>query len=237
MVEQIATALAEAHRTGKRIDVSAFPVPNYEQALEIQRRVQAGLGAVSGFKVARRAEGAPVIAPIRSDCTRPSGASVPVRDVMGIELEIGFELTADPSGDMLADPKVFFRPRIVLELVDTRLSGAAESPMLKLADMQINAGVVIGPAMEGWDGRDFGQVGVALRCGTKQVVNGRATVPGGSALANLALLCGHVGAHCGGLRKGQIILTGSLSGLEYFPADTEVHGKIDALGEINCQLT
>ena len=68
-------ALAEAHGNGVRADAASLPEPDYEQALEIQRRVQAGLGAVSGFKVGERPEGAPVIAPIPLSLPKSSGFS------------------------------------------------------------------------------------------------------------------------------------------------------------------
>ncbi|SDJ23561.1 hydratase [Aliiruegeria lutimaris] len=235
-VEAISRALLEARRTERRLDASTLPVPDYDEALEIQRRVQATIGPVGGFKVARRGEASPVIAPIPASLILPSGATVPVRDQMGIELEIGFELVAEPTTEILADPKAFFRPRIVLELVDTRLAGGADDPMMKLADMQINAGLILGAGPEDWDGTDFGAVSASLRCGDRQVVDGEATVPGGSALANLALFCAHVGDHCGGFRKGQTIITGSLSGLEYFPGGTHVAGLIEGFGEISSLL-
>src|SRR6056297_3322388 len=57
-----------------------------------------------------------------------------------------------------------FRPRVVLELVDTRLTGAGHDPMLKLADMQINDGLVIGSTPNDWDGGDFGPVEARLVC-------------------------------------------------------------------------
>lgn len=236
IVDDFSRALIEAHRSRCRAEASSLPSPDYAQALEIQRRVQTHLGPVGGFKVARRSEGAPVIAPIPAGLVRPSGADVPVRDIMGIELEIGFELIAAPAPAMLRDPAAFFQPRAVLELVDTRLIGAGDDPLMKLADMQINDGLIVGPVLEGWDGRDFSTIPAALHCGDRQVIDGMATVPGGSALANLALFLASIGDHCGGLCQGQIVITGSLSGLDYFSADMDVMGQIEGFGEISCRL-
>ncbi|EPX85685.1 hypothetical protein [Salipiger mucosus] len=235
-IDTVAEALIGAHESGTRAEASALPVPDHGEALDIQQRVQARLGDVAGFKVADKGDAPPVIAPIRADLTRPSGARVAVRDRMGVELEIGFEVIAPPGADPMADPARVFRPRVVIELVDTRLEGADEIPMLKLADMQINAGLILGPVLEGWDGSDFGTVEAALRCGEVQVIEAAATVPGGSALSNLGVFCANVGDHCGGLREGQVIITGSLSGLEYFPAGTAVSGRVEGFGEVSCQL-
>lgn len=235
-VETFSTALVEAHRTGRRADASKLPEPDYDQALEIQRRVKAHLGPVAGFKVARRSDGPPVIAPIRANRTLASGTPVAVRDRIGIELEIGFELISEPAADMVTNPATFFLPRIVLELVDTRLDGAEDAPMMKLADMQINDGLIVGPRLMAWDGSDFGEVTASLRCGETQVIDGVGTVPGGSAIANLALFLAHIEDHCGGLTKGQIVITGSISGLAYFPGGTDIKGRVEGFGAVNCRL-
>ena len=109
----------------------------------MQHAVQKRIGKVSGFKVVRRAERPPVIAPIPAQMTFPSGTTLPVRDRLGIELEIGFEVIASPGTDPMSDAARVFRPRIVLELVDTRLAGAEKDALLKLTDMQINDGLVL----------------------------------------------------------------------------------------------
>lgn len=234
--DRIADILLTARRSGRRADGSALPSPDYDQALKIQSLVQAELGPVGAFKVGQRPEGPPVIAPISRDDIRPSGADVPVIDRMGIELEIGFEALTDPEGGLPDRPEAHFRPVLVIELVDSRLTGREDDALMKLADMQINAGLIVGPALENWDGSDFATIRAALRCGDTQVIDGDVTVPGGSALANLKLFLDNVGAHCGGLHKGQILITGSLCGLPYFPGGTDVAGRIEGLGEIGCRL-
>ncbi|MFK7889826.1 MAG: hypothetical protein AB8B63_03340 [Granulosicoccus sp.] len=233
---KLVKALVDAHRLGRRADAAQFMAPNYAQALEIQQQVQSTLGPVGGFKVARRAEGAPVIAPISSNRIIPSGSDVHIVDTMGIELEIGFELISHTSPKDADELWNHFRPRIVLELVDTRLDGAENDPMMKLADMQINSGLVVGPAFANWNGKDFGTVEATLTCSEQRVIGGTATVPGSSALTMLSLLLNHVGNHCGGLRQGQIVITGSLSGLHYFSAGTDVLGSISGFGGVSCYL-
>lgn len=236
LARQFADALIGAHRTGIR---TAAPqtIPDYETALAVQDLVQGDLGPVGGFKVGSRPDGRPAIAPIQQNRIFQSGADIQVRDRLGIELEVGFRVLRSPDEDMMTNPKKYFLPCAVLELVDTRLEGPnAESDLMKLADMQINAGLVVGSGPERWDGSDFGQVEAALEYGDTVLLNGRANVPGGSALANLDLLLDHLGTHCGGLRRGQILITGSVSGVDYFPAGRNVRGSIAGLGWVGCRL-
>jgi len=235
-VTTVSQALLDARRGKARVDGAALPSPDYRDALAIQEAVQRQIGRVAAFKVASGPDGQTVIAPIPASRTYRDAARVPVRDSLGVELEIGFEVLAPPGPAPMSDLVRVFRPRVVLELVDTRLTGAGHDPMLKLADMQINDGLVIGSTPNDWDGGDFGPVEARLVCGDRVVIDGNATVPGGSALANLALFCATVGSHCGGLRAGQVVITGSLSGLDYFPPGTDVTGSIVGLGAVRCRL-
>lgn len=236
LAERVAQMLEEAHASGLRRGAGPSDVPSYEEALEIQRRVLPALGAVSGFKVGAFRPGQPAMAPIPVARTFASGADVPVRDEIGIELEIGFEVLRLPDTGMRSTPQAYFRPRIVLELCDQRLTGDSLDPALKLADMQLNDGLVIGPAWPEWDGRDFGCLDARLRCGETTVVDGSVEVPGGSALANLWRLLDHIGDHCGGIDVGHVLITGSVSGLRWFPPGTDVHGVIEGFDPIACRI-
>lgn len=234
-VEDFTSLLTEARAEGRRADSGALSQPDREQALEIQRRIQAGLGAVGGFKVGAGPD-CVLLAPIAQALVVADGAAIPTRDRRGIELEIGFELLRPVEAGMMDRPQDFFVPRLVLEVVDTRLSDAAPSVMAKLADMQLNDGLVVGPALADWDGRDFGTVNGWLRAGETQVIDGAVNVPGGSALANLAMLVDAVGDHCGGLQPGQIVITGSVCGCPWFPAGTDIEGRIEGFGRVTCRF-
>lgn len=235
-ITRFASTLLQAHRSGVRADGLALPSPSYAQALAIQSLVQAELGDIGGFKGARQADGPDVIAPIAAAKIRADGAGIPVRDRMGIELEVGFEVIAVPDADPLKNPASWLRPRIMLELVDTRLDGVADDPMKKLADGIFNDGLVVGPGPDDWSGADFTTITARLTCGDRTVIDGQVAIPGGSALATLGALWTLARDHFGGLKPGQFVITGSVSGLEYFPAGTEVAGRIEGLGEVSCRL-
>lgn len=235
-IEQLTGLLLRARETGHRVEANGLRLPDYDEALAVQRRVWPALGALSGFKVGAFRPGQPAMAPIPSARTYVSGSEVPARDRLGIELEIGFEVLQAPKKGMRDMPQACFLPRIVLELCNQRLAGETLDPALKLADMQLNEGLVIGPALNGWDGSDFTSLDARLRCGDTTVIDGSVEVPGGSALENLWTLLDHLGTHCGGIDIGHILITGSVSGLRWFPPGTDVEGRIAGFDSINCRI-
>lgn len=233
----LADALIDAHLNGSSIAPSA-PSLSRAEIMAVQARVSAALGPVAGFKVGTSPDGPPILAPIQTRYVVANGGTRAVPEKLGIELEVGFELVEPlPSPGLPARPERHFRPCAVLELVETRLSGAAaERPDLKFADFQINAGLAVGDRRRDWDGTDFGTLRARLVSDTETVLDGEASVPGGSALANLDLLLVSLGDHCGGLQVGQIVITGSLCGLPWFTPDADVSGWIEGLGEVSVRV-
>lgn len=235
--DHLALDFISAHKTDLQF-MPSVPVLSRDAVLATQAAVCAQLGPVAGFKVGRVADDLPIIAPIPARYCVPNDGVRYIPRPFGVELEVGFTLIrALPSPGLPAQPEDYFRPCAALELVDTRLSGsAADRADLKFADFQINAGLVCADSLDAWDGADFADLEISLSTSTKTIIAGRAEVPGGSALANLDLLLSHLGPHCGGLKVGQTVITGSLCGLPYFAPDTHVTGWIDGLGKVSVRL-
>ncbi|WP_296476611.1 hydratase [Roseinatronobacter sp.] len=235
-IDQIATALISAHRTGTRITAPQRSLSRAE-ILAIQTKVAATLGAVAGFKVGNVLDGLPILAPLPAIYTVANGAARAVRDMLGIELEIGFKvIQALPPGDLPPRLQDYLRPYAVLELVDSRLDTQALSEDWKFCDFQMNAGLVVGTGPQAWDGTDFSTVRVKLADGTHICLDDTVSVPGGSALANLERLNRHLGVHCGGIQPGQTLITGSLTGLSYFTPGRTIIGEIAGLGHVTVTL-
>lgn len=239
--DAFANALISAHQTGERVTIDAPGPTTAEEAYRIQARVAAALGAVAGFKTALKPRELPIMAPIMARHALPSGAEIALRDEIGIELEVGWKITAplpDPEADDF-DIAVLtcITPVPVIELVDTRLLGSiAQTPLAKLADFQINHGLIVGTPLTDWDGRDFSTVTAQMQTASSILLDGKAEVPGGSALASFKALACLIGDHCGGLRVGQIVITGSLHPLTYTSEKGEVRGRIDGLGAVSVIL-
>lgn len=238
-VERFAAALIEAAERGRRAAPDWVPETEAE-AYAVQAHVAAHFGAVGGWKTGRRPGTPQIKAPIRRDRVAASGAEWRMGDRLGVELEVGWQVRAPLTVDTIGDRerlRAAVRPVAAIELVDTRMAGAsAEVPLAKLADAQVNAGLVLGTPLEAWDGADFGTVRASMRCGAEVLLDGPAEVPGGSALATLRGFLEIVGGHCGGLVPGQVLITGSLHPLHYLDGAVPVAGEIAGLGTVSIDL-
>lgn len=213
-------------------------------AYEAQALVAAALGPVGGFKTGRRDPAAePIMAPVRAAAILPSGATPEPREsrLRGVELEIGFRLEADPPDP--AEPAFAARlaERVValpvFEIVESRLADPeAAGALWKLADFQINGGLILGEPVRDWRGLDLSHRRVRLRIGGRTVQEGPAATPGGDAFATFAAFARRVGGHCGGLGAGMVVVTGSLTGLRHAAPGDAAEGWIEGLGAVSTRF-
>lgn len=221
------------------------PVPPYEidsaMAFTVQARVAARLGPVGGFKYASRPGAPAIMAPIQAAQVLPSGATFDSGGrPVAVELEVGFRLNAAPppvdAADFEARLREIVTPVAAIELVQTRLDAeAVKDDMMKLADHQLNSGLVVGQAGV-WDGSPLTEVTAHLQFDGETVLDGPITLPFGEAFTCLTGLARMVGDHCGGLKAGDVVITGSLNGLPWLNAPTQVQGRIAGIGEVAITL-
>ena len=239
----LAQTILRAFESGERMPVGD-EVQSIQEAYNVQAAVALERGLVAGFKAARKPDSALVSAPLMSSGLVANGGSAASQfgGNLGVELEVGLRLLAPlPAAD---DPGFMdalrnsVQPVLVIELVDTRLSGPlSEDALNKLADAQVNAGLVVGPDLPDWDGGPISLVSARMRAGDTVLLDGPATVPGGDARESLRVLAATLGDHCGGLQPGHIVITGSLHPLTYVAPGTFVEGWIDGFGTISVSIT
>lgn len=238
--EAIAALLAA--RQGGPLYLPAYDLQTLDEAYAIQAGVIAALGPVGGWKTGRSAPDQPAIcAPISAAAIRPSPALWHPDEarLRGLELEIGFRIdTALPPADapdFLQRLAAAVTPLPVFEIVDSRLADPqAASALWRLADLQMNAGLVYGAPLQGpWRPEEFIQPLAHLTADEAEICAGPATMPGGSPFDLLANLVRDCGDHCGGLKPGQIVTTGSFTGLRYFAAGSTLTGEIAGMAPIS----
>lgn len=220
-------------------------LPGFDTVYAIQSGVMAKLGRVGGWKVGRWDAGSPLIyAPIRADLIRPAPDTRQPTDcrLRGAELEVAFRIDArlpsPGSHDFLPALAACVTPMAVFEIVDSRLAEPkTASKLWQLADFQLNAGLVCGaPLTTPWQPEDFAQPQVQLTADGADIVTGPATLNTNTPFGMLADLVRDCGDHCGGVQPGQIVTTGSFTGLRFFAKGTTLTGRIASLPSISVRF-
>lgn len=229
--------LPEACRPSNAADTNAI-------IQEVTRRLNKPIGGWKITFVFRPRQG-PVIAPLFAENLFDSPARVPpsVTHSLLIEPEIAFRMLHD-----LPPRAAVYRPEEVaeavvacpaLELNDTRFDTGHRTIRQILddratvfeahADHQTSGAFVTGAPISGWRDVDFASLHAVMRQGETVLVD---TV-GGHALSDpfipVVVLANALRKH-DGLRKGQIVATGSYSGFFPVVADSPVRVTFDGLG-------
>lgn len=237
---EIVARLLAARQGGPLLDSSGIGLEQSD-AYAIQAEVMAALGPVGGWKVGRGTpEEAIIFAPI------PAAAILPTPQLWtraasrlgGLELEIAFRIDAPlpalDAPDFARQLTGCVTPLPAFEVVDCRLHDPDQAaPLWRLADFQINAGLIIGPALEGpWQPDDFICPPGLLIADASVIAKGLLTLPSGSPFDLLTTLLRQVGNHCGGVQPGQIVTTGSFTGLRFFRPGTRLRGRIAGMAPL-----
>ena len=240
-INHIADLLLHARATNERLSFQEYTKTplSLEDAYLVQARVAAKSSPIGAWKTGRPDNTsvpvyAPILAPMVRQC--PARYSTDELHSCGIELEIGFCIDRPlppPGPDFATALRNCVRPLVTLELVDSRVQNFTElPPAAKLADNQVNGGLVVGKPVDDWSGINLTQADVTLSVNGEVVVSQLSHVPGGNAFDTLAAMASLVGTHCGGLQPGQFVTTGTLSGIIFLEPGSTVEGHVSGLGTI-----
>ena len=241
LVDTIAARLIEARNGGPLVPadfVAANPIDR-QTALAVQNKVQQAIGAVGAWKVGPGPDSKPVVVgPCYAKDVFKSPATIKAGTFrnIGIECEIAYRVGRDllePPYDAQTVLDAIEASMPLIEIVETRLADKkAASPEWGLADNQSNGGVLIGADIPDWKNHDPLKQSVKLTYDGKVMVE-RTGNPGGDIRALVRRLANNTGGrHCGGLRAGQIVTTGSMSGNIPCPPGTTVVATYAGLGEL-----
>ncbi len=236
-------ALLDSHRQNSADVVPDFQ-PDLSTVYRIQKAVSDQLGPVLGYKVAADAQntGHWLVAPMHRRFKDAASIDAKLSRQRGVELEIGWVVINDPPApshphfeQIITD---CVAPCTAIEIVETRLADSEKAgPMWRLADNQRNAGWVSAEPIASWSSVDLCLPVVYLTIGSRCIMNGPASVPGGDAFASLVGCARKVYDQGKALRTGQVVITGSLTGLEWADAGDMIIGKIQGLGSVSVQFS
>ncbi len=243
-IEDIARRLIDARRTQTRISLADMMPADAAEAYAVQDLVAQSLGPIGGWKVgAKGLDAEPTCAPLAAAGIMPTPATLAdgAWRARGIETELAVRFDADlPERETpYTRAEVLAAVGAVLptiEVVETRLADFPKAPPLAmLADMGAHGALVTGspipfnPAL-----LDSTKLSARQWFGGKEVADGTGGNPAIDIGRVLTWLANHCAARGLGLTKGQIVTTGSCTGMLFAPAGTAVRGTVAELG--TCEL-
>jgi 2-keto-4-pentenoate hydratase len=242
-IGRAAALLAGVHRGGAKL--AGLPddcAPRDDaEAWAIQRQVTSLLGiGIGGYKAAvpPGQPGFGAIMPAPGLYSSPAALGLKPGESIGIEAEIAFralrDIPADASRQQVLDAVVAFP---AIELVSSRYQDSATPPHLaRVADNFSNGGFVAGADAVGWAALDLSDLPVRLTIGDAVIADKRGGNPAGDPVVPLLWLVGFLPSVGLSLRAGQVVTTGSCTGLVSALAGQRVVARFEGLGEvvINC---
>lgn len=239
-----ATLLAVRHGAPPVAGLGAAAPQDEVEAWAIQREVLARRGGtIGGYKCATPPHAPPSAALLDARGILPAPARwlVPPGRKLGIETEIAFRLGRDLppratpwTGSEVAEAIAGCFPAI--ELVASRyLDLKAVSPLEAMADNIAHAGLICGADVPDWRSRDLGDLIVRQSHAGQVQVERRGANPAGDPLASLTRLANHLPAFGLHLQAGQVVTTGSWTGLIWVEGGRVV-GGYEGFGEVVVDL-
>lgn len=235
-IETAAGILAEVHRSGRLIDALPVIPASVTEGHAIQDRVVVLLGeTVGGFKASAPADKEPTRGLIYARRIRSSPAKMTPAEVphLGVEGEIAFRFTCDlPVRDVPYTREEIAAAVAVLpaiEVVSGRFRDPRGRPNLEqLADCTINGGLVTGEGMPEWSHLDLARLRITMQVNGETVLDKQGGHPFGDPLGAAVALANMLP---GGVKAGQVVTTGSWTGMDFLRPGDRCVVRFESLGE------
>jgi 2-keto-4-pentenoate hydratase len=239
-----ATLVAVRHGAPPIVGLGAAAPHDEAEAWTIQREVLGRRGGrIGGYKCAMPPRGNPsnALLDARGIVAAPAVWPVPPGGKVGIETEIAFRLgrALPPRGTPWTQAEVVEAVAAcfpAVELVTTRyVDLKAVTPLEAMADNIAHAGLVCGVDVPDWRSRDLGDLTVRQSVDGVVQVEKRGASPAGDPLASLTRLANHLHQFGLQLEAGQVVTTGSWTGMLWVEGGRVV-GGFDGIGEVVVEL-
>ncbi|MDN3567145.1 2-keto-4-pentenoate hydratase [Paeniroseomonas aquatica] len=246
MPQSAADLLLAVRQGGPRLAGLGAAAPRTEaEVWAIQQEVLRRTGGrIGGYKCAAP-PGKPASAAIMAASgLRPSGSTWTVApgETIGIETEIAFRLgrglppraTPYTQAEVLDCVEAAFP---VIEMVVSRYQDPkAVTPEEQMADNVAHAGLIIGAEVPGWREMELAALTVRQSCGGEVQVEKLGGNPSGHPFVPLVWLANHLPAFGLQLEAGQVVTTGSCTGLLWVGSHQRVTGEFLGFGAAVVEL-
>lgn len=241
----IARALLEGRRLHSPV-VRSWSLGDAATAYQVQDRTLEVLGTATAWKVgAPSAVAQPSCAPLPSVRVLPAGAVLQGADwqLRGIEVELAVRLGRDldqaDEGDQARLSTAIEAGMPVIEVVESRLADwRASDPLDQLADLLSHGALVVGSPVP-WTADapiDLRTLRVTLAFDGQPVADARGGHPVGAVLPLLAWLARHARERGRPLRAGDIVTTGSCTGLLFAWEGAHVQAALEGIGGVELRF-
>jgi len=238
-IDKAASLLIHARRAREPLD--RLPADCRPSTLDDALRIQAASVAamrerVAGWKVGAFIDGQLSYGVLLGSRIVHSGGRVDARDMplLGMEAEIGFRFLRDLppraaaySYDDVAEAVVAFP---AIEIVATRYRDYKGTPVIeRTADCMSNGAYVVGPDQRGWRSSDLSTLHVRLTFGDEVIVERDGGHPTVDPLKPAVDLVDVLRAGPG-VRAGQLMTTGTYTGLNFATPGLRIRAAFDGFG-------
>ena len=242
-VDSFAARLIAARQSGERIaTLSADEAPaGVAEGYAVQEAILRRLGiGIAAWKAGAANPGAePQGGPILADRVQPSPARFALRPnaLRTVEAELAFSFACDlPLRDApYSDAEVWEAVaalHVAIEVLESSFVDRRFVPEhAPLADLLNNGAFCYGPAIADWRGLDVAKPQARLLIDGKDIRRANAGTPGGHPRRLLGWLANHAARREHPLKRGDIVTTGSHTGMYDAPAGGQVTVRFDGIGE------
>jgi 2-keto-4-pentenoate hydratase len=234
---------------------AAFDIANAADAYAVQgayvqRQMQARRAAAAGYKIgltsgrmqAMCGIDSPIAGVVLADRVHASGATLDASSYgrLGLEFEIAVQLKRDlvpqgvPSLAEVAAAVGAVCPAI--EIIDDRGADYRALDVLSvIADNSWNAGIVLGEFVPAWP--DLATVEGEVSVDGRALDRGSGADVLGHPFQPVAWLAGHLAAQGGGLRGGDVVMTGSIVTTKFPERSASYRFEVKGLGAVEVTVT
>lgn len=165
----------------------------------------------------------------------PPGLGVAIEGEMGFRLKRNLPPMSDGQYSVDAIIDSIGEIGAVMELVASRFAESVSIPE-KVADNLGNRGLILGDFIRAWQALNLREAHVSMAVNGRAHFERHAVKPGKASLDLLGWAANNITLH-GGLRAGQIIVTGSWTGLYQAKSRDEVHIRFADLGDVQVRIS
>jgi len=237
--DEAAALLIRAARTRGWLErlPEAFRPAAVDDALAIQAAIVARAGErIAGWKVGGVVEGAITYGVLLESRVQRSPARIASADMplLGMEAEVAFRFLHDlpprAAEYSQADVEAAVVAFPAIEVVATRYTSYQGTPFIeRLADCMSNGAFVVGPDQPSWRTQDLEQLEATLTFDEQIVTQRRGGHAAGHPLRPAVTLVNALRTSSG-VRAGQMMTTGTYTGLNYAQPGQRVRASFDAFG-------